>query len=176
VLKFIKYAQEVVKPAPRRILWCYGTYQKLFDDVQGVEFLEGIPDVSHLQQGDVVILDDLMHEADERVNKIFTKYSHHKDVSVMFLTQNIFHKKARTMTLNAHYLVLFKNPRDASQVTYLARQMYPSKPKFMIDAFADATSEPYTYLVVDLRADTPDDQRLRSGIFPDESNLAYVPK
>ena len=66
------------------------------------------------------------------------------DVSVMFLTQNIFHKKAKTMTLNAHYLVLFKNPRDASQLTYLARQMYPSKPKFMIDAFADATSEPYT--------------------------------
>ena len=54
--------------------------------------------------------------------------------------------------------------------------MYPSKPKFMIDAFADATSEPYTYLMVDLRADTPDDQRLRSGIFPDEPNWAYVPK
>ena len=77
------------------------------------------------------------------------------------------------MTLSAHYLVLFKNPRD---VTYLARQMYPSKPKFMIDAFADATAEPYTYLVVDLRADTPDDQQIRSGIFPDEPNFAHVSK
>ena len=69
----------------------------------------------------------------------------------MFLTQNIFHKSARTKTLNSHYLALFKNPRDATQITYLARHMYPTKPKFMIETFADATKDPYIYLVVDLK-------------------------
>jgi hypothetical protein len=176
VLKFVEHAAQVVVPAPSHILWCYGTYQDIFHKVSNVDFHEGIPDINDIQKGSLVILDDLMHEADDRVNKIFTKYSHHKDVSVMFLTQNIFHKNARTMTLNSHYLVLFKNPRDAAQISFLARQIFPSKPKFMMEAFADATSKPFTYLVVDLKADTEDNLRLRSGIFPEELNYAYLPK
>jgi hypothetical protein len=176
VLKFIRYVKEIVVPPPLHILWCYGTYQEAFDSVHDVEFHDGLPDVNSLQPKTLLILDDLMHEADERVNMIFTKFSHHKDVSVLFLTQNLFHKNARTMTLNSHYLVIFKNPRDASQVTYLARQMYPGQTKYMIDAFRDATLKPYTYLVVDLKADTDDKHRLRSGIFPDEQNYVYLPK
>jgi len=177
VTRFIKHVNEVVEPRVAHIIWCYGTYQDAFKEVAGnVEFHEGIPDVNELRRGSLLILDDLMHEADDRVNKIYTKYSHHNNISVMFLTQNLFFKSARTMTLNSHYLVLFKNPRDATQITYLARQMYPTKPKMLTEAFADATLQPYTYLVIDLRADTDDKLRLRSGIFPDEQNFAYISK
>ena len=131
-----------------------------------------------LTKGTLLILDDLMHETDDRVTKIFTKYSHHRDVSVMYLTQNIFYggKQNRTIGLNAHYLVMFKNPRDATQITYLARQMYPKKSKFVLDSFADATSKPYSYLVFDLKPETEDKLRLRTGIFPDDVSYAYVPK
>ena len=31
------------------------------------------------------------------------------------------------LSLNSHYIVLFKNARDATQVAHLARQMYPGK-------------------------------------------------
>lgn len=103
-------------------------------------------------------------------------YSHRKDILVLFLTQNIFVKNTRTMSLNSHYIVLFKNPRDATQIAHLARQMYPGKSKFMIEAFRDATSKPYTYLMIDLRPETEDMLRLRSSIFPDEDNFVYVPK
>src|SRR5262249_41285503 len=137
---------------------------------------EGLPDESLLTDGTLLIIDDLMSEADERVNNIFTKYSHHQGVSVVFLTQNIFHKKCRTMTLNSHYLVVFKNPRDNTQIHNLARQMYPSNWRYMTESFADATKKPYTYLFVDLRADTEDKMRLRSGIFPGETQYVYVPK
>jgi hypothetical protein len=176
VLKFIAYANQVIDPPPKHIVWCYGTYQDIFNTVENVEFHDGIPQVELLQKKSLLILDDLMHEADDRINKIFTKYSHHKDISVMFLTQNLFHKDARTITLNSHYLVIFKNPRDASQVAYLARQMFPGRPKYMVDAFTDATTKPYNYLVVDLKADTDDKHRLRSGIFPDDDNFVYLPK
>lgn len=176
VIKFVRFAGEVVLPPPARIVWCYGTYQKEFNALTDVDFHEGLPDLDMLQEKTLLIIDDLMHEADDRVNKIFTKHSHHKDVSVMFLTQNLFHKQARTMTLNSHYLILFKNPRDALQITYLARQMFPGRSKFMIEAFNDATTKPYTYLVVDLKADTDDKYRLRSGVFPDEENYVYLPK
>ena len=151
-------------------------YQQVFDEMQNVEFHEGLPESDMLRPGTQLIVDDLMHEADKRIDKIFTKHCHHNGVSIIFLTQNLFHKDARTMTLNAQYLILFKNPRDKTQITYLARQMYPGRSKFVTEAFEDATAKPYTYLVVDLRADTDDKQRLRSGIFPDEENYAYVPR
>ena len=48
----------------------------------------------------------------------------------------------RTISLNAHYLILFKNPRDASQINHLAKQMYPTKSKFMVEAYRDATLPP----------------------------------
>ena len=38
------------------------------------------------------------------------------------------------MTLNAHYIVLFKNPSDVSQFANLARQMYPKTSQFAVEA------------------------------------------
>jgi hypothetical protein len=66
-----------------------------------------------------------MHETSKTVSQIFTKISHHANVSVVYLTQNIFYasKENRTITLNAQYIVLFKNVRNKSQIAFLARQM-----------------------------------------------------
>ena len=81
------------------------------------------------------------------------------------------------MNLNTHYIVLFKNPRDAGQVATLARQMYPGKSKFVIESYEDATKEPYGYLLIDLRPETDERYRIRTKIFPDdERQFVYVPK
>jgi hypothetical protein len=81
------------------------------------------------------------------------------------------------MSLNAHYIVLFKNPRDANQIATLARQMYPGKSKFLIEAFKDATEKPYGYSLIDLKPDTGENIRVRTNIFPDdEKNYVYVPR
>ena len=63
------------------------------------------------------MIDFLMQETDGTAANLFTKGWHHRNVSMVFLAQNLFPKNkfARTMSLNAHYIVLFKNPRDASQ-------------------------------------------------------------
>ena len=54
-----------------------------------------------------IILDDLMDETDQRVASLFTKKSHHRNISVMYIVQNLFHrgKHHRTISLNAHYMV-----------------------------------------------------------------------
>ena len=117
----------------------------------------------------LIVIDNLMAETDERVTTLFTKKSHHRNTSVLYLVQNLFHKnkESRTISLNSQYMVVFKNPRDASQMLHLARQMYPGRVKFVQEAFKDATSVPYGYLLVDLKQDTPEDMRLRTTIFPD---------
>ena len=78
------------------------------------------------------------------------------------------------MNLNTHYLILFKNPRDATQIQTLARQMYPHNSKYFEEAFRDAVKEPYGYFFVDLKNDTDDDKRLKTNIFPDDYPMHYV--
>ena len=85
-------------------------------------------------------------------------------------------KENRTISLNSHYLVLFKNPRDATQIVNLAKQMYPGQNRFLKEAYSDATSRPYGYLLIDLKQNTPDSIRIRTNIFPDETCAVYVPK
>ena len=71
--------------------------------------------------------------------------------------------------MNSQYMVVFKNPRDASHLANLARQMYPGRGAFVQEAFADATASPYGYLLIDLKQNTPDDLRLRTSILPDDA-------
>jgi len=91
--------------------------------------------------------------------------------------QNLFDKgkSHRTVSLNAHYMVLFKNPRDKSQIDVLGRQMYPSNSRFLTDAFADATSAAYEYMVIDLRAETPEIARVVTKIMPGDDMVIYAP-
>lgn len=170
----------MIDPPPQRIYWFYGEWQQAYTHLRdlGITFIEGMPDETLLDPSwrNLVVVDDLMSETDARVTKLFTKGSHHKNTSVIFISQNLFdkNKENRTITLNAHYIVLFKSPRDALQVEQLARQMYPGRTKFMREAFADATATPYSYLLIDLKPTTPEDLRLRTNIFPGEQHTVYI--
>ena len=120
----------------------------------------------------------MMGEKDAVIAKLFMIMSHHGNLGVIYIVRNLFHqsKDHRTVSLNARYLVLTKNVRDASQVIHLAKQLYPSNTKFFQQAYQLATKEPYTYLFVDLTPICPDAIRLRSGIFPTDIHYVYQPR
>ena len=96
---------------------------------------------------------------------LFTKGSHHQILSVIFITQNLFHHTLREVSLNLNYIVIFKNPSDKAQIQYLARQICPEDPLYVQEAYLDATFKPYGYLLFDLKQSTPDNCRLRTNIF-----------
>ena len=185
--------QELVAPHLDVIVWFYGAPQQdvfaeLTDALQArqqrIEFVHGLPtDGSRLQDviGEhagrkLIVLDDLMEKASNRadVAALFT-HGRHEDVSVIFLTQNLFHKSkyARDMSLNSDYMVLFKNPRDASMITHLGAQM--GNAEFLKQAYRDATKEPFTHLMIDLRSHTPDTLRYRSNVLED-TQVVYQPQ
>jgi len=122
----------MIDSPPNRIVYCYGEYQQSFRKYSNVEFRQGLSDASDFDGSEPILLviDDLMQETDENVTNLFTKGSHHRNVIVVFLAQNMFlkNKFARTMSLNAHYMVLLKNSRDASHFANLARQSNGSSP------------------------------------------------
>ena len=183
VSMFLSHVTELMYPPPQEIIYCYAQWQPLYDTMKDVQFVEGLPDIENGSMGDgkrrrLVIIDDLMAETDDRITKLFTKGSHHRNISVMYIVQNLFgkNKEQRTISLNSHYIVLFKNPRDGSQISILAKQMCPGRGSYVQESFKDATSAPHGYLLIDLRQGTPDNLRLRSCIFPHEQQVVYVPK
>ena len=92
---------------------------------------------------DLLIMDDQMREVTQSgdVCDLFTEGSHHRNVSVICMLQNLYYKgkENRTMSLNSSYLVMFKNPRDQQQVAVLSRQMYPNRPQHFMAEYDRAT-------------------------------------
>ena len=82
----------------------------------------------------------------------------------------------RDVTLNAHYIFTFKNPRDRSQIVHLAWQISPDNWRQVHSAYEHATGQPYHYLLFDLKQSTPDALRLRSQLIDGCINdgCAYV--
>ena len=125
-----------------------------------------------------LVLDDLISQCsnDQRVADLFTRGLHHRGISVLYLTQNIFQpgKLSRTISLNSHYLVIFRNPRDSLGISTLAKQIFPGRTDYLMESFRDATSRPYGYLVIDCHQLTPETMRLRTNVLPGERQIAYV--
>lgn len=161
-----------------KVLWSYGQWQSLYTEkVEGVSisYVEGLPDQQAIEERkpSLIVIDDLMTELanDKKMTNLFTKGSHHMNISVIFIVQNLFYnaKEMRTININTSYFILLKNPRDKSQIDHLGKQMFPGTKGYLRDAYHDATSSPYGYLVVDCKSDTDDRVRLRTRILPTEN-------
>ena len=116
----------------------------------GIEFNQGIPkdidesDYLDVSQRNLIVLDDLMAQSgkDKRIADLFTKGSHHRNLSVIYIVQNVFHqgKETRNISLNAHYIVLFKYNINRPQISILARQVNPGRVQEFMKNYEKATS------------------------------------
>lgn len=170
--------QKLIDPWPSNILYCYGSawQSPVFDILKSkhnVVFCKGFDESviqSHAGSGPLlVICDDLVLEMkdSESAANLFMRGSHHLNMSIILIEQTVFPKGRSSVSLkqNSHYTVLFKSPSDALGVATLSRQMFPQRGgRFMVESFHDCTQEPFTYLIIDSKQDTPDDIRLLTRI------------
>ena len=144
-----------------------------------ITFHQALPSESTLKElassneHSLCILDYLMHLATQNddVELLFVQKSHHMNITVVFISQNLFNqnKNARTISLNTHYFILFKNYRDSQQINCLARQIYPNFSKAFLQSYDDATRNPYGYLYVNMSPDESHaDLRLLTNIFAED--------
>lgn len=159
----------------KSIMWCYSTFQQWFLEERNINFHQGLPQAFE-NNADIIVIDDLLESLNEEVSRLFTVTSHHGNKSVILLTQNLFPKNKifRNITLNTHYLILFGNNRDSSQIQCLSRQMFPSKSKYFIDAYKKATENPYGHLLIDCHPLSNKTFRLRDSCFPDFDGVYWV--
>lgn len=167
-----------------RVVYFHGQPQSLFDEpvadnvhihyvyIREREDFDQAEDIIRRQAAKLVVVDDLQSElgGNESLAALFTRGSHHLGFSILFIVQNLFHrgKEVRTLSLNSHYLFAFKNARDRSQLDPLGRQVLPGNAPAFREMYADATREPYSYLLIDCTPDTPDAIRFRARITPEE--------
>jgi len=126
--------------------------------------------------GSVVLFDDFAQELTDDILKVFTMLCHHTNTVVILMTQNIFSKNKvfRDISLNSNYVVLFKNPRDLTQITYFARQFALNRSRDVVEAYYEATKRPYTYILFDMHMETPPEIQIRTNVLPvDGYNIVY---
>ena len=173
---------------PVRILYCYGVHQRIlmtwkpllkiysFTGLPSETFIDEYADGKHT----LIVLDDLMNAAlnSELVECLFVQSCHHKGLSVVYITQNMYQpgQRARTINLNATYLCLYHNIRDKLQVNCLGKQMYPRQTAMFMEAYEDSTKKKYGYLFIDMSPHSNSEYRLRTNIFPGKDTIIYMPK
>ena len=142
-------------PPSKKIVYCYDRWQPRFDRVKKqskVKFYKGLPPGGALakwfkpQDHGILIMDDLMEEggSDKRVLDLFTKDSHHRGITALYLTQDLFPpgKNAKTINRNAHYVICFKCPRDTTGIRNLLLQVYPEKWRKVLQLFFKTHGSP----------------------------------
>ncbi|CAC5399436.1 unnamed protein product [Mytilus coruscus] len=126
-----------------------GFFHRITVDLEIVDFFDP-------NKKTMISLDDRMFTSakNSRINDLFREGSHHRNLSVVVLNQNLFFGQDPTQRRNCHYLVLFNNPIDRQHVKTIGRQMYPSRSDFFLRKFEEATSRSYGILLVDLKPGT----------------------
>lgn len=141
-----------------------------------IEFFDKIPEKFENPENKrlMIILDDMMEDASSsrQISELFTKGSHHRNMTIVLITQNLFHqnKYSRDISLNCSYIIIFKVIRDRSQLGVLFRQMYPENARALMKIYKEVTQQPHSYLFIDLTQGTNDLLRFRTNIF----NHAYA--
>ena len=75
-----------------------------------ISLIEGFPDnlytLTNRHKNSLVVLDDMMADCskDQHVSDLFMRGSHHRGILVR--------KLSRRISLNSHYMLIFKNLRD----------------------------------------------------------------
>ena len=89
------------------------------------------------------------------ISKLFT-LERHRNARVILLLQNAFPKgKHNTSTSrNAQYMALFRCLANRRQVGIMAERMCDKQKPLFMQIYNDITVKPYSYVLVDNKADT----------------------
>ncbi len=189
VLNLLRHADTLIDSPFDNIVWFYGEANKAVDQVKkehpnNLTAVEGIPDnIEDYIMKDVqnlFVFDDLMLEAtnNKALTSIFYKKCQHARVSWIMIVQNIFHhgKERLTFYRCCHYLCLFYNSLDKSQIYSIGQKILPGQQKLFLNIFENAANRSHGYLFIDGHITTPPEARFRTDIFPPYQRVFVIEK
>ena len=102
VRSLLQQASETIFPPPERIAGCYSQWQPAYTQMlvamPHIEFVKGIPTALEpysyfdVNKRNLIVFVDQMIDAskDERIVNLFTRDSHHCNLRVIYIVQNLF--------------------------------------------------------------------------------------
>lgn len=198
-MKFIEYKEDIfTNPAcMQRILFYYNVETDLFKEYRHMENIEWINEypsrLDYIEEvankykdkgGITVIIDDFASQLAPSIEKLFTALSHHKNITVFLLSQNLFFGSKtwqRNISLNCKHFLIFPNYRDQKQFNQFARQLEPApgQAKYLIEAYEKISkSADYSYLWVNCEPNLKNKfLRIRTNVMRDEWPPSfYIPR
>ena len=185
LMSVLREKHKLISPLPKHIFLFYSEMQPVYKEMSSenliTHLIQGIPPYDELKEmvksykghgGCLLIMDDALNDlATNDLQTMFIQGSHHLDASIICVSQQLFFqsKQYRTMSINSHYLVLFKSPRENRQIQTLASQVSPKRASFLVDAITRATRQPFSYVVLDFKQNQSDSCRVRSNLFAKEA-------
>ena len=153
--------QKLVFPFPENVFYMYNIEQDFMNEwdkseTQKIVFIKGLQfDKVDISKPSLLVIDDLLLSTDKETAEMFILGSHHKCISLFYLTQNLFHNcdMFRLMSKNTHYYVIFENQRNFSQVQNLARQTAVKKQ--IMQAYLRASKTPRGFIVLSFAPELP---------------------
>ena len=80
-----------------------------------------------------------------------------------------------SVSLNVHYITLFRQTRDSSQVGVLARQIFGGRAKDFLKIYEGEMSRPYNYILVNIHPANNHAVSVHVNIFPDSGyEVVYI--
>lgn len=166
VVDVINAGTRIIDVDFKKIIWCFAEKNSITSILpkinekqkKKIEFRQGVSDdyINTSNEPQLIVLDDLMNESSSArtVCDLFCRTSHHCNLSVILIVQNLFLKAkySREINLNARYIIVFKSPRDTLQFQYLARSLYPNW-RNLSDIFTQVTRPSHSYFFIDLTQD-----------------------
>jgi hypothetical protein len=181
IIKLIKNANEMTDPPPQHILYCYSEINSDIINLkkEGVEVFNGVPTKEQIMSKPknlLLILDDLANEiSSEFLNTLYTKGSHHWNVSVITVCQNLFDKNVKIARINSHVIILMKSPQSLLQIRTLGGQLFPGRVPYFLEAYNDAIQREFGYIAINMGPNVSNELRLSTNIFPHEKTIIYLP-
>ena len=103
VRSLLHQASEAIYPPPKTIVWCYSQWQPAYTEMlvamPHIENVKGIPTALEqdsyfdVNKRNLIVFDDQMIDAskDKRIVNLFTRGYHNRNLSVIYIVQNLFH-------------------------------------------------------------------------------------
>ena len=158
--------QKLIHPFPKNIYYMYNIEQDFMyrwneTEEQKITFIQGLGvEQMNTSEPSLLVIDDLLLSTNKEVLEMFILGSHHKQISLFYLTQNLFPNcnMNRTMSNNAHYYVLFHNQRNFRQIHTLAHQIYVGRDVQRItNAYKRASKQERGFVVLSFAQGLPEE-------------------
>jgi len=182
VFKILENRNQIINKPIDNVQYIYGIDQKIFHSYSKrnpwIRFEDELSE-EELNNRSLVVFDDKMSSFQGKENSFITNFVtravHHIGCSCIILLHNVFAPKLRTIALNTTYLIFFKQPRDNSTISILAKQMFPGQNSFLVEAYKFCTKDPHSYIFFDLSQIQNEKFRVRNNIFFTDQTYVIVP-